>query len=99
MYTNDYTEIMRDGQKLTLEQLRDECREAVYKSRLKHREVADKLGVTTATVSAALNYAQNRYVKMQTRIIEELTNYLLEVDRTVVYTITARRKDEEGKNG
>ena len=83
---------MRHKQVLDYDGLRKEAADAVERSGLKRREVAEALGVQKGSISRALNYSGPRYTKLQVSILEHLNpDYVIE-ESTVFQVFRKDRK-------
>ena len=76
---------VQDGEILDFERLRAEAEAAVNADERTQAVLAeDVFGCAQATLSRAVNTAGKRYVKLQQRIIRELTPYVIEDERRFV---------------
>lgn len=80
---------MQNGSQLGPEELRTMAAEAVAKSGLQQKKVAEKLGVAESWISRALNNSGDKYAGAQARIIAALTDY--EVERRTSYVLKRKR--------
>lgn len=78
---------VRNNQRLTYEQLRDEVASAVADYAESQAALARELDVTRGAVNRAVKEAGPMLVRLQKRIIEHLTEYHIED------TFTVRRKE------
>lgn len=82
---------VRHGQRLrSFLALRTEAREAVDDAKVTQSEVAELLDVSQAAVSAALNDTEGKRTGTLIRIIEALTPYTVEEERTVEYRVVRK---------
>ena len=81
---------MHADQRMNLEELRTATREVVAGSGKAQHELAGELGVTQPAISRAVNEAAPKLAGLQRRIIEHLTDYRIEVEKTVEYVVRER---------
>lgn len=80
----DRPALMRHNQKLTYADLLKEAQEAAATYRGTQAQLATELGVTPGALSQALNTEGGRFIKLQVRVIEKLTDYQIEEEPVVV---------------
>lgn len=84
---------MKDGQRLTLEELRDATAEAVSGSGKTQSEVASELDVTGSAISRATNEAVTNLAGLQRRIVSHLTTFEIDEKRTVSYIVRKKGRN------
>jgi len=70
--------ILRAGNLLSYEDVRDIVKDAARADRRTHQQLADALGVSRYSVSSATSRSGQSVSKMQIRLLELLTDYALE---------------------
>lgn len=84
---------MQHGQRLTYEGLRQAAYDALDDSDLTQEDMAKTLGVSRGSVASAVHTAGSRYKRLQIRILEALTNYEIEAERTVRFRPLRRKRE------
>jgi predicted DNA-binding protein (UPF0251 family) len=74
---------VRDGSRLTYDELQRLSHAALRQSEYTQQEMADRLDVNRATIGKAVTRSGSRYQRLQMRIVEALTDYRVEREETV----------------
>ena len=77
------TAIVRDGSKLTYEELCNQANRLLSDSEYTQEEMADRLGVARISVAKAVTQPGAKFQRLQMRIIEDLSDYEVEREETV----------------
>jgi len=85
---------LRDGRKLTYDELCDLAHAELMESEHTQKEMAKQLDVLRSTVAKAVTTPGARWQRLQMRIVEELTGYDLEREETVRFR--AHRRPDNG---
>ena len=85
---------MKDGQRLTHEELQRAARRAYRASDLKQTDIAEALGVSQASISQALSTPGQKFARLQRRIVELLTPYT--VEKEVRFVVRRKAPERDG---
>ena len=88
------TRRVQHNQTFDFEQLMEEAGRLLRNADYTQRELADELGVTRGAVAKAVTKAGPKFQKLQSRIIEHLSDYT--VRKEVDVTFRTLRKDRAG---
>lgn len=78
---------MRENQRLTFAQLREEAKTAADRYDGTREELASELGVGRSWLSRALNEEGSKFVSLQRKVIEKLTDYRVKEEPEIFYRV------------
>lgn len=82
---------IQDRKKLDYDELQRLAHAELQESEYTQQEMADELGVKRSTIGKAVTQPGPKFQRLQTEIVERLTDYELEMEREVHFR--ARRRE------